>query len=76
MVAPPTVHDTAIVADDVELGEGAVIGPWALLGVDGPPEALEPSVRAYCPRCHETFLDPEGDCSDCPGVPRRAVQAT
>ena len=39
MVAPPTVHDTAIVADYVELGEGAVIGPWALLGVDGPPEA-------------------------------------
>lgn len=59
-----TAHRRLLVAQGVE--------PDSL---DGPPEVLEPSVRAYCPRCHETFLDPDGDCSDCPGVPRRAVAA-
>lgn len=28
----------AIVADDTELGAGAVVGPFAILGVDGPPD--------------------------------------
>jgi hypothetical protein len=43
--------------------------------LDGPPAELEPSVRAYCPRCHEVFLEPAGPCSDCPGVAKRAVTA-
>lgn len=29
------VHPTALVADDTELGEGTVVGPYSLVGLDG-----------------------------------------
>jgi hypothetical protein len=32
----------------------------------GAPKLSSPEVRAYCPRCRQQYVRPEGNCADCP----------
>lgn len=41
--------------------------------LDAAPRVDDPSVRAWCPRCHATYVHAAGACADCPGVPLRGV---
>lgn len=36
----------------------------------------EAEAQAHCPRCLAVYREPEGDCSDCPGVQKRVSQAS
>jgi len=37
-----------------------------------PPLPLDPTCRAFCPRCHAQFTSPDLRCTDCGGLPVRA----